>query len=278
MRKALIAAIVFAIALGTSPVWAQKKSGAPPATSKSFSFSTSSHRGRLGVQVMSMTEQLRKFFGVPKGQGVLVAEVKDGTPGKQAGLRAGDVVLKVDGDDVSSVWDVRNALADRNKGERVDMLIVRSKARRKLSALLDTDPAASMFRGFKGFKLPSTSGKSGKGQSKSFQFDFDFDSDDLDAWIGQLPGGLTPPNGALPKDQQKRLERLEKRMKELEKKLGGQKGAAKPNQKKRPKLRLPQPKGAPPKAPPSKKPAPKKPAPKKPAPKKPVFKLPTTTT
>jgi len=257
MRRLMFAVTVVAIAFGASPVWAQKK--APSSSiSKSFSFSTSSHRGRLGVQVMSMTAQLRTFFGVRKGKGVLVAEVKDGTPGKRAGLRAGDVLLSVDGDEVSSVWDVRKALSDRNKGEQVEIQIVRGKARRKVSAQLDTDPSSGMFGGLRGLK-------SGKGQSKSFRFDFDLD--DLDALNGKLKDGLTSPKSGVTKRQRQRIDRLEKRMRALEKKLGASKGGsaapkAAPGKKRLPpKIRVP------------KKPAPKSPALKKPALKSPFTKI-----
>jgi serine protease Do len=50
-----------------------------------------------GVRVEQITDQLRDFFGVSGGNGVLVTSVDRGSAAEKAGLRAGDVVISVDG-------------------------------------------------------------------------------------------------------------------------------------------------------------------------------------
>ena len=50
-------------------------------------------RGRLGVRIESLNEDLAGALGAPGKQGVLVLEVLDDTPAARAGLRAGDVIL-----------------------------------------------------------------------------------------------------------------------------------------------------------------------------------------
>ena len=52
-------------------------------------------RGRIGVQVQQLTEELAKSFGVASAQGVLVAVVEKNGPAQTAGLRPGDVVIAV---------------------------------------------------------------------------------------------------------------------------------------------------------------------------------------
>jgi membrane-associated protease RseP (regulator of RpoE activity) len=82
-------------------------------------------RNYIGVQVQSMTEDLRAYFKAPRGRGLLVSKVKDGTPAAKAGLRAGDVIIAADGKEVSDRGDLREALADHEPGDKVSIRIVR---------------------------------------------------------------------------------------------------------------------------------------------------------
>ena len=54
-----------------------------------------SGRGRLGVQVQGLSDQLASYFGVKAG--VLVADVDEGSPADKAGVKAGDVITAVNG-------------------------------------------------------------------------------------------------------------------------------------------------------------------------------------
>jgi serine protease Do len=71
---------------------------------------------RLGARVEDLGDQLGEYFGVKNGQGVLVRSVRKGGPGDEAGLKAGDVIVKVDGEAVTDHSDLRSALRDRADG------------------------------------------------------------------------------------------------------------------------------------------------------------------
>ncbi len=60
---------------------------------------------RHGLVVESLTPQLADFFGVPHGHGVLVRSVEGGSPAAAAGLKAGDVILKVNNEAVHDMAD-----------------------------------------------------------------------------------------------------------------------------------------------------------------------------
>ncbi len=62
-------------------------------------------RGRLGIAVGELTREQRERLGVPSG-GVLVARVGDG-PAREAGVRPGDVLLKLNGNEIRSAADLR---------------------------------------------------------------------------------------------------------------------------------------------------------------------------
>jgi membrane-associated protease RseP (regulator of RpoE activity) len=65
---------------------------------------------RSGLMVENITPQLGDFFGVKGGNGVLVRSVEKGSRGEKGGFRAGDVVVKVNGQPVHDTSDFSHAL------------------------------------------------------------------------------------------------------------------------------------------------------------------------
>src|SRR5689334_13182434 len=98
--------------LMTTPVVAVARPDSAPV--QEYSWSTSWGRGRLGVTVMSLTPDLRHYFGTPEDRGLLVAHVEPGSPAAAASLRAGDVITAVKSHAVGSVEDVMTAI-ERSK-------------------------------------------------------------------------------------------------------------------------------------------------------------------
>lgn len=113
--------------------------GAPlsPNTTPRQPFNLSPAAPRLGVSVSDLTDQLRDYFGVK--QGVLVSSVESGTPAERAGVKAGDVIVDVAGQPVSSASDVTSALGKARDGA-IELHIVREKKDLRLKA---TIPAAA---------------------------------------------------------------------------------------------------------------------------------------
>lgn len=91
-------------------------------------------RGRLGVRLQRLTDQLADHFGAEQG-GALVASVRDGSPAADAGLRAGDVIVRVGEEAVDHPGDV--ALAVRRGGAGpVTVELVRDGERRTVTVEL----------------------------------------------------------------------------------------------------------------------------------------------
>ncbi len=67
---------------------------------------TMQSRGRLGAKVMTISEDLRNYFGAPKEQGLLVDSVLSDSPAAKAGLRSGDVIIAVQDQAISETWDI----------------------------------------------------------------------------------------------------------------------------------------------------------------------------
>jgi serine protease Do len=87
----------------------------------------------LGVTVSLLSEQLASYFGVK--QGVLVSAVTANSPAAGAGVRAGDVITAINGQNVSSSGDVSRALRDRT-GESVEISVMRDKKSLSLKATI----------------------------------------------------------------------------------------------------------------------------------------------
>ncbi|HYS03840.1 MAG TPA: PDZ domain-containing protein [Candidatus Dormibacteraeota bacterium] len=90
---------------------------------------------RLGVSVENLGDQLGEYFGVKSGDGVLVRSVKKGSPAESAGLRAGDVIVKVDGERISDAADLRSLLRG-HRGKAFPISIVRDRREQNVTVTL----------------------------------------------------------------------------------------------------------------------------------------------
>ena len=79
----------------------------------------------LGINAEDLTSQLGSYFGAPNNAGILVREVRPGTPADKAGLKAGDVITKVEGKEVRNLADLRVQLREKSNQASVNMSVLR---------------------------------------------------------------------------------------------------------------------------------------------------------
>lgn len=73
--------------------------------------------GYLGVETTALTPELRRHFGAPEDAGVLIGRVEKGSPAAAAGLRVGDIVTRVDDEEVTSGGRLRRLVRGYEKEE-----------------------------------------------------------------------------------------------------------------------------------------------------------------
>ena len=102
----------------------------------SFALPLIDARGRLGVTVEELTPQLATYFGARDG--VLIASVSDDSPASRAGLKAGDVITKVNNEQVGSREELTRLLREVKDGGDVTLGIVREKKESTVTVKLES--------------------------------------------------------------------------------------------------------------------------------------------
>ena len=136
-------------------------------------------RPRLGVSTQSLGDQLAEYFGVEGG--ALVTSVFEDTPAAEGGLRAGDVIVGLGGDDIDDPGDLRRALADIEEPGEVSVRIVHDGMTRTITVQL-REPEAPFRWGRMGDELDD-----GADSVEAYDWDFDFDLPRIDLPRIDLP-------------------------------------------------------------------------------------------
>lgn len=89
-------------------------------------------RGFLGVIIQQLTTDLAESFDVQAGKGILVAQVSEDSPAQEAGLRQGDIIVKIGEEPVSDVGGFRNRVAMTPPGSRIELKVLRDGKEKKL--------------------------------------------------------------------------------------------------------------------------------------------------
>nr|WP_126381273.1 DegQ family serine endoprotease [Desulfovibrio ferrophilus] len=93
-------------------------------------------RGWLGVTIQAVDENTAKALGLPKAYGALIASVIPDQPAQKAGIKAGDVIIGIEGKEVKDSSDLLRTIASFTPGKKIDLTIWRNSRKKKISATL----------------------------------------------------------------------------------------------------------------------------------------------
>ncbi|WP_034690974.1 S1C family serine protease [Acidovorax sp. MR-S7] len=103
-------------------------------------------RGWIGVEPNELSPELAQTFGVQATEGVIITGVLQGGPAAQAGVRPGDVILRVDGKATNNVSQLLTAVAALKPGTAAPFDLQRGDARMEVSVVPGTRPRLQQRR------------------------------------------------------------------------------------------------------------------------------------
>lgn len=98
-------------------------------------------RAFLGVMIRPVTPDIAKAFNLGKTEGALIEDVSPNSPAERAGLKAGDVITKVDGQSIEDSRALQLLIGQMKPGKTVRLAVVRDGTDRDLSVTLGEQPA-----------------------------------------------------------------------------------------------------------------------------------------
>ncbi len=116
-------------------------------------------RGLLGVNIYNITPDIAEAYGVEETDGALVSQVMSDSAAEKAGVKAGDIIRKVDGKTVRNAQELRNAIGMKRSGESVELEVLRDGKTRRIRAQLSEQasmaqlPAEEIHPGLEGAEL-----------------------------------------------------------------------------------------------------------------------------
>jgi serine protease Do/serine protease DegQ len=116
-------------------------------------------RGVLGVQLYNVTPDIAKEFGLSETSGALVGGVAQGSAAERAGIKTGDIITTLNGANMRTSGELRNAIGLLHVGDKVEIGLLRDGKPRKVTAQIaergDVESAAAgnINRGLEGTDL-----------------------------------------------------------------------------------------------------------------------------
>jgi hypothetical protein len=168
----------------------------------------------LGVQLTNLSRELRTHFGADEDAGVMISGVTPDSPAEKAGLRVGDIITSIDGEEASSTSDVSRLIRRKEEGDIAEIGVLRDKSALTLSATIEERARSEVDLG--DFFLEDCD---------ELDFDFDFDEEAVREAVENATRHFRSPEWRSQWkwleqwDEEEFDEKLDEKLKELERKL-----------------------------------------------------------
>ena len=90
-------------------------------------------RGRIGVQIETVSKEVAESVGLGKAQGAFVRGVETGSPAEKAGVEAGDIITKFDGKTIEKSADLPRLVGNTKPGSKSSLTVFRRGATKELT-------------------------------------------------------------------------------------------------------------------------------------------------
>ncbi|HVE56751.1 MAG TPA: PDZ domain-containing protein [Pyrinomonadaceae bacterium] len=118
----------------------------------SFQFEGGSY---LGFEPQEVTKENFGKFGLSQVRGVAVEKVVENSPAAQAGLQAGDVIIRFEGEEIESVRKLSRLIAEIAPDHQVKLTILRNGSEQEITATMGKREVPAMFNGNFKMEMPN---------------------------------------------------------------------------------------------------------------------------
>ena len=94
--------------------------------------------GYMGIGISDVTPEQAKFFHVNNANGAVVTQVEDGSPAAKAGLKVGDVITEVNGQNIEDAGELQMEVGQKQPGATVQLKVMRDGSAVNLPVTLET--------------------------------------------------------------------------------------------------------------------------------------------
>ncbi|MBX7054195.1 MAG: PDZ domain-containing protein [Pyrinomonadaceae bacterium] len=151
----IITAACAVSAIGQTPE-AKKAPGKAP---QAMTFTFESGGSYLGVQTAEVTSENYSKFGLREVRGVAVEKVMENSPAQAAGLQTGDVIISVDGDEVTGTRKLTRLISEIAPDHKTKLIIWRNGSEQEVTATIAKRPTPKFENGNFEFSFPGPIGK-----------------------------------------------------------------------------------------------------------------------
>jgi serine protease Do len=123
-------------------------------------------RGYIGVRVQPLDDAMAQALGLKAAKGAMVAGVTEGTPGALAGLREGDLILRIDGQDIEDQRDLTRKVGRIPVGKTVRLDLLRDGKNAAVSLKLTERPSPQQIASVDTGREGGAAGPASAGQAR----------------------------------------------------------------------------------------------------------------
>lgn len=80
-----------------------------------------------GLEIQNVDKRVARYFGLEKAEGVIVSDVKRGSPAERAGFKVGDIIVEINGEKILTDDTVNSIVSDAKAGDRLKVKVYREK-------------------------------------------------------------------------------------------------------------------------------------------------------
>ncbi len=172
---------------------------------------------RSGLMVENLTPQLGDFFGAKNGQGVLVRSVEKGSRADKAGFRAGDVIVKINGEPIHDSGDFSHALRSR-KDNTASISVIRDKKEQTITITLPERKQSDIFHESLEMEVPEIDSEM-RDEMSELQSEMAHLKPEMEEAVNRELRRVKPEIERQTREAQRRAEDFKRQMRDLQREL-----------------------------------------------------------